>query len=124
MKLKIGGYRIPRRFLRYVVLYKAAPVSFGGVLAGDEGQRARKKLQKLAQSKAISYEAVDQNGVYAEGLCDLRNLKFHASSGTIRFSAELIRPFEQDIYWGASEQLARRSSLSQDESSSPWLGCA
>jgi hypothetical protein len=122
LKLEIGGFVIPERFLSYVALYKAAPVSFGGVLVGDEGLRVREKLERLAGGKAISYEAVDKNGVHAEGFCDLRNLEFDCSTEAIMFSGELVRPFEQDIYWGASEQLARHSSLSEDKSSSLWLG--
>ena len=113
---------IPERFLRYVALYKAAPVSFGGVLVGDEGLRVREKLERLAEGKAISHEAVDKNSVHAEGFCYLRNLEFDCSAGAVMFSGELIRPFEQDIYWEATEQLTRRSSLFQDKPSSLWLG--
>ena len=122
MKLTIGDCKIPERFLGYVTIYRAAPVSFGGVLVGHEGAQLKEKLGKLTEGKAIAYEAVDEHGVYAEGYCDLRNLKFNFSQGRVAFSGELIRPFEQDIYWAATDQLARHTALSEDKSSGLYLG--
>jgi hypothetical protein len=80
LQLKIGYYEIPERCLRYVVLYRAAPVFFRGVLVGDEGSQIREKLRRLTLMKTISYEAVDSNGVYATGWCDIKNLKFDENS--------------------------------------------
>jgi len=122
LKLTIGDCKIPERFLRYVTIYRAAPVAFGGVLVGHEGAQLKEKLGKLTEGKAIAYEAVDEHGVYAEGYCDLRNLKFNFSQGRVAFSGELIRPFEQDIYWAATDQLARHTALSEDKSSGLYLG--
>ena len=97
MQLKIGDYEIPERCLRYVVLYRAALVSFGGVLVGDEGLQTRDKLHRLALMKAISYEAVDSSGVYSTGWCDIKNLKFDSNTKpTTKFFGELVRPFEPD----------------------------
>jgi len=112
LKLKIGGLIIPERFLSYVALYKAAPVSFGGVLVGDEGLTVRDKLERIAGGKAFSYEAVDNYGVHAEGFCDLRNLKFdEGTKATTKFSGELVRPFEQDLYWDVSDSWVRVNRL-------------
>jgi len=122
LKLTIGPLKIPERFLRYVILYRAAPVSFGGVLIGREGAKVKEGLEKLTRGKAMAYEAVDEHGVYAEGYCDLKNLKFDLSEGRVVFSGELIRPFEQDIYWDATDQLARHTALSEDTSSGLYLG--
>jgi hypothetical protein len=108
LRLKIGDYEVPERCLRDVVLYRAAPVSFGGVLVGDEGLRIKGKLRSLVLLKAVSYEAVDRNGVYATGFCDLRNLKFDENSTTIeRFSGDLVRPYEQDLYWDVGNAWVR-----------------
>lgn len=107
MKLKIGDYEIPERCLRYVVLYRTAPVSFGGVLVGDEGLRTKEKLRRLTLMKAISYEAVDRNGVYATGVCDVKNLKFGENTApTTKFFGELVRPFEPG-YWDVDEVMVR-----------------
>ena len=122
LKLTIGDCNIPKRFLRHVNLYRAAPVSFGGVLVGNEGVQIKEKLERLTQGKAVSYEAVDEHGVRAEGFCDLRNLKFNFSHGGVTFSGELIRPFEQDLYWEATDQLASHTALSENKSSSLYLG--
>jgi hypothetical protein len=108
LRLKIGDYEIPERCLRYVVLYRAAPVSFGGVIVGNEGLQIKEKLRGLALSKAISYEAVDRNGVYATGFCDLKNLKFDESTmATTKFFGELVRPFEPDLYWDVGNAWVR-----------------
>jgi hypothetical protein len=108
LQLKIGDYEIPERCLRYVVLYRAAPVSFGGVLVGDEALQVKEKLRRLALMKAISYEAVDSNGVYATGWCDIKNLKFDENTTpTTKFFGELVRPFEPDYYRHVDEAWVR-----------------
>jgi hypothetical protein len=111
LRLKVGDYEIPERCLRYVVLYRAAPVSFGGVLVGKEGSQVKEKLRRLTQMKAVSFEAVDSNGVYATGVCDLRNLKFdeNTTPATI-FSGELVYPFEQE-HWDVDEVMVRMHGL-------------
>jgi len=111
LQLKIGGHEIPESCLRYVVLYSAAPVSFGGVLAGEEGLRIEEKLRKLTQMRAVSFEAVDRNGVYATGICDLKGLKFSRSaSHAIKFSGELVNPFEHGC-WDVDEVMVRLHGL-------------
>ena len=106
--LKIGDYEIPERCLKYVVLYRAAPVSFGGVLVGDEGTQTKEKLRRLALMKAISYEAVDSNGVHTTGWCDVKNLKFDDSTKpATKFFGELVRPFESDYYRDIDEVMGR-----------------
>ena len=119
----IGDCVIPERFLRYVTLYRAAPVTFGGVLVGREGALLRQKLEKLNEGRAVLFEAVDGHGVFAEGLCDVKNLNFGASHGKVAFSGELIRPFEQDIYWAVTDHLAKHTALSEKKSAgSLYLG--
>jgi len=108
LKLNIGDYEIPERCLRYVVLYRAALVSFGGVLVGDEGLQIREKLHSLALMKAISFEAVDSNGVYATGWSDIKKLKFDPSTKpTTKFFGELVRPLEPDYDWDVNEATVR-----------------
>jgi hypothetical protein len=108
LQLKIGDCEIPERCLRYVVLYRAALVSFGGVLVGDEGLRTKEKLHSLALMKAISYEAVDSNGVYATGWCDIKKLKFDENTkSTTKFSGELVHPFEPDYLRDINEATVR-----------------
>jgi hypothetical protein len=108
LQLKIGDCEIPERCLRYVVLYRAALVSFGGVLVGDEGLQTKEKLHRLVLMKAISYEALDSNGVYATGWCDVKNLKFDdTTKPTTKFSGELVHPFEPDYYRDVDEVMVR-----------------
>ena len=119
MQLKIGDYEIPERFLRYVVLYGAAPVSFGGVLFGDEGLQTKEKLRRLALMKAISYEAVDNNGVHTTGWCDVKNLKFDENTKpTTKFFGELVRPFEPDYYRDVDEVMGRLHRMAPQMESS------
>ena len=107
MQLKIGDCRILERRLRYVVLYTAVPVSFGGVV-GDEALQTKEKLRTLALMKAISYEAVDSNGVHTTGWCDVKNLTFDENTKpTTKFFGELVRPFEPDCYRDVDEVMVR-----------------
>ena len=96
MKLKIGDCEIPERCLRSVTLYpESLSVSFAGVFIGEEELRVRTGLRRLAETRAIPFDAVDRNGVNSSGLCNIRNLKFDGD-GTpiIKFSGRLVRPFQ------------------------------
>lgn len=96
LKLKIGDYDIPERYLRSVVLYpESSSVAFAGVLVGEQRLETRTSLRRLAETKAIPFEAVDKNGVSATGLCEIKDLKLDAHSAPIiRFSGRLVRPFQ------------------------------
>jgi len=95
LKLKIGDYEIPEHCLRYIVLYpESSSVVFAGVLVGDQRLQEKVKLRRLAETRAIPYEAVDRNGVPATGICDIKNLKFDGNTTQmIKFSGRLVRPF-------------------------------
>ena len=97
MRLKIGDCEIPEPFLLYVELSIGPfPVAFGGIARGDEALAIRKRLKLLAQERAVSYEAVDKNGLPSTGICDIKDLKFQETSTRptmIKFSGRLVHPF-------------------------------
>jgi hypothetical protein len=96
LKLKIGEYDIPERCLRSVILYpELSTVEFAGVFVGEKDLQLIAGLRRLAEMRAIAFEAVDRNGVRTEGLCDIKNLRFDEdSTTTIKFSGRLVRPFQ------------------------------
>jgi hypothetical protein len=97
LKLKIGSCEIPERLLLYVAFSVGSfPVSFGGVARGEQAEDIRKKLKLLAEERAILYEAIDKNGVFLTGLCNIKDLKFEETPTTpvlIKFSGRLVHPF-------------------------------
>ena len=94
MRLKIGEYEIPERCLTFLTLYhRSASVLFAGVLVGEKGLQAITGIRRLAETRAIPFEAVDRDGVSSTGLCDIRNLKLEEDSAAVKFSGRLVRPF-------------------------------
>jgi hypothetical protein len=97
LRLKIGDCEIPEAFLLYVELSIGPfPVAFGGIARGDEALAIRKRLKLLAEERAVSYEAVDKNGLPSTGICDIKDLKFQETSTRpimIKFSGRLVHPF-------------------------------
>jgi hypothetical protein len=97
MKLTIADCEIPQANLLYVVVSIGPfPVSFGAMLWGDEGRAIQRRLSLLSQQKALHYDAVDKDGLYSAGLCEIKDLKFeemHTDPITIRVSGRLVHPF-------------------------------
>lgn len=97
MRLKIGDLEIPKDVLVYVAMSIGSyPVSFGGVVRGDEGAQLIRKLKLLAEERGIPYDAVDKDGVATTGICTIVNLKFENTTTDppmIRFSGRLAHPF-------------------------------
>jgi hypothetical protein len=95
--LIVGDYEIPEAALRYVRLSIGPyPVSFGGMVGGDDAQELMRTLKLLAEQSALQYEAEDMEGVSSSGICNLIHVKFERSTtqpGMIRFSAQLAHPF-------------------------------
>ena len=96
MKLKIGDYEVPERCLRDVVMYpESSAVAFAGVFVGKQGLQAGTGLRRLAAMRALTFEAVDRNGVSTTGLCDIKDLKLDGDRPPIiKFSGRLVRPFQ------------------------------
>ena len=97
MRLIIGDCEIPADALLYVSLSIGSyPVSFGGVVRGDEGLGLLKRLKLLAEQRGIPYDAVDKEGIGSTGICKVVNLKFERTSTDppmVRFSGRLAHPF-------------------------------
>jgi len=97
MKLTISDCEIPDANLLFVVVSIGPfPVTFGAMLWGDEGEAIQRRLRLLSQQKALHYDAVDKNGLYSTGLCEIKDLKFEKVSTdpiTIRVSGKLAHPF-------------------------------
>ena len=97
LRLTVGDYDIPKNALRYVrVTFGPYPVSFGGMIGGDEASELVRKLRLLAEQRAIRYEAVDNEGLSSEGICNLVHLRFEriaAHPSLTRFSGQLAHPF-------------------------------
>jgi len=97
LRLKIGDCELSAELLLYVfVTIGSAPVSFGGVAYGQEGEALRDKLKRLSHEKVLTYEAVDRNGYETGGLCKIEGLKFSEMPTfpvRIMFSAQLAHPF-------------------------------
>ena len=96
MKLKIGDYEIPDHCLTSVTLYpELSSVAFAGVLVGEQRLQARTYLRRLAEMRAIPFEAIDRDGVSSTGICDLKNLTLVGEdTPRIKFSGRLVRPFQ------------------------------
>jgi hypothetical protein len=97
LKLKVGDYDIPERCLKFVVLYyEDASVSFAGVLIDQKDREAAGGLRRLAQTRAIPFEAVDRNGVGSTGICNVKDLRIVGNANSvIKFSGRLVRPFQE-----------------------------
>jgi hypothetical protein len=97
LRLKIGDCEIPEPFLLFVeVSIGPFPVAFGGIARGEEGIAIRKRLRLLAEERAVTYEAVDKNGISSTGICDIKGLKFEETPtrpAMIKFSGRLVHPF-------------------------------
>jgi hypothetical protein len=99
LKLKIGDYEIPENCLRYVILYgeSDAIASFGGIILEEQNCHAKPSLIRLAEEKAIAFEAIDRNGIGSAGFCNIKNLKFDGKTPSIiKFSGQLCRPFTNE----------------------------
>jgi hypothetical protein len=96
LRLKIGEYEIPERCLKSVEVYpELSTVSFTGVFVGERETKTGAGLRHLAQMRAIPYEAIDNNGVPSEGVCDIKDFKLVDGSLTVKFSGRLVRPFQE-----------------------------
>ena len=95
MKLRIGNYEVPEKCLRYVILYgESGTISFGGIIVGEQNSETKSTLIRLAEEKAMEFEAIDRNGVGTEGFCNIKHLKFDGRNPSIvKFSGQLLRPF-------------------------------
>ena len=95
MKLKVGDCEIPERCLRFVVLYpELSSVSFAGVFIGEKERETEAGLRRLAEMRAIPFEAEDRNGVSSAGICDVKDLKLAGGGTSVKFSGRLVRPFQ------------------------------
>ena len=97
LRLRIADCELPRHCLLYVfVSIGAAPISFGGVAYGNEGEFIRERLNLLAEERVVLYEAVDQNGLESSGLCKVEGLNFDETPTVpirLKFSGQLAHPF-------------------------------
>ena len=97
MKLKVGDLLFSEDVLIYVTLMIGpSPVSFGGVMKGDDAKELQRRLKLLAQEGGVSYLAVDKNGVELTGFCRIIDLNFEELATRpvmIRFSGKLAHPF-------------------------------
>ena len=97
MRLRVGELLFSEDVLIYLTLsIGPSPVSFGGVMRGEDAAELQKKLKLLAQEGGISYLAVDRNGVELSGFCRIIDLKFEQLAThplMIRFSGKLAHPF-------------------------------
>ncbi|HMK84310.1 MAG TPA: hypothetical protein VK503_11375 [Candidatus Bathyarchaeia archaeon] len=95
MKLRIGNYEVPEKCLRYVILYgESGTISFGGIIVEEQNSPTKSNLIRLAEEKAVGFEAIDRNGLGTEGFCNVKHLKFDERNPSIvKFSGQLFRPF-------------------------------
>ena len=82
--------------MKFVVLYyESSSVSFAGVLVGEQALKAGAELRRLAQMRAIPFEAADRNGIGSTGICDIKDLRLTGDgTSVVRFSGQLVRPFQ------------------------------
>jgi hypothetical protein len=97
MRLRIADCSFQEQQLLYVVLSIGPfPVTFGAIVWGDDGEAIARRIRLLAEQKALTYDAVDKNGLSSSGLCEIRDLKFEKTSTDpimIKITGRLVHPF-------------------------------